>query len=199
MGRLEQILGEIEKDAALQEERILADARERADARLKEAGEEADREAEEMIAAAREKAEREAAIARSGAEALRKKALLCEKSRILSETIDSYKASLLALPDQTYFGFFLDQIASLPTDGEIFFAAGERARDRALFARMLEETEKTSGKKWTVADQPADGIGSGFLVRYGKIEENLSLEAIFSSSADEMKDRLAAVLFKDAE
>ena len=186
--RLNRILGEIEKDAALQEERILSDADERAAGILAEAEKEADEAAREAVASAREKAEREVAIARSGAEALRKKALLTEKSRIVARAIASYAAALKDLPDEEYFAFFLRRLETLAGEG----------RDRELFARLLAETGKRCGKTFVLSEEAAPEIASGLLVRYGRIEENLSLEAIFAEKEDEMKDRLAAVLFKDA-
>ena len=197
--RLKRILDEIEKDAALQEERILADAEARADGILSDAGKEADAAAAETLEAAKERAEREIAIAKSGAEALRKKALLAEKSRIVKEAIGDFAASLAALPDEEYFAFFLRRIEKLPDGGTVLFAAKDARRDRALFARMLKETEAKCGKTFTLAEDAAPEIGTGFLVRYGRIEENLSLEAVFAEKEDEMKDRLTAVLFRDAE
>ena len=194
--RLNRILGEIEKDAALQEERILSDADERAAGILAEAEKEADEAAREAVASAREKAEREVAIARSGAEALRKKALLTEKSRIVARAIASYAAALKDLPDEEYFAFFLRRLEPLPDGGEVLLAGEDR--DRELFARLLAETGKRCGKTFVLSEEAAPEIASGLLVRYGRIEENLSLEAIFAEKEDDMKDRLAAVLFKDA-
>ncbi len=199
MDRLKLTLDEIEKDAALQEERILSDAETRAAGILSDAEKEADAAAAETLNEAKARADREIAIAKSGAEALRKKALLAEKSRVVKEAIAGFAASLAALPDEEYFAFFLRRIEKLPGGGEILFAANDARRDRALFARMLKETEEKCGKTFTLAEDAAPEIGTGFLVRYGRIEENLSLEAVFAEKEDEMKDRLAAVLFKDAE
>ena len=197
--RLKLILDEIEKDAALQEERILSDAETRAAGILSDAEKEADAAAAETLNEAKARADREIAIAKSGAEALRKKALLAEKSRVVKEAIRDFAASLSGLPDEEYFAFFLRRIEKLPDGGEIVFAEKETRRDRALFARMLKETEEKCGRKYPLSDETAPEIASGFLVRYGRIEENLSLEAVFAEKEDEMKDRLAAVLFKDAE
>ena len=197
MDRLQLILDEIAGDSALQEERILADADARAALLSEKSEAETKAETAEMIAAARAKADQNLKVAQSSAAALKKRRILEEKSRLIRQAIDGFRKKIESLSDREYFAYFCRLLEETEPGGEILIAENEKKRDVSLFEAEKKEAEKRCGKKWTFSGAYTAGIESGILVRRGKIEENLSLEAVFAAREDELKDRLYACLFRE--
>ena len=197
MDRLQLILDEIARDSALQEERILSEAKDRAALFLEKEKAESEKEKALILSEAEKKAAQNRAVAASSAAALKKRRLLQEKSRLIGLEIDAYRQKILSLPDEAYYAYFCRYLEKMEPGGEILLAAADRARDRKCFEKQMEETERKTGKTWVYTGKTTEDAASGLIVRYGKIEENLSLEAIFSEREDEVKDRLFAVLFRE--
>lgn len=199
MNHFETILAAIHDDAAEQEKRILADAEEKAAALLQSAEEEAASECAAILQAAEEKAQRTRRNAESAAVGLKRKRLLAEKSRILHAEIEAFRQELEEKPDEEYFAYFARQLETYADGGEIVLSQKEAGRDAAVLRRKLKEWKEKSGREFTLSAAFDSSLPSGLLVRYGKIEENLSLEAIFQEREDRMKDRLSELLFKEAK
>ena len=193
---LARILEQIEKDAAEKAAAIEAAARAEADQVIAEAQAEAD----EVIRKAEEKAalesENYADQRRSGDEQQRKLALLKVRNDMVNDVLAAAKEGLLAQNDEAYFGMLLRLLAERVAAGEgvLHLNARDLSRLPAGFTEQAAQAASAAGGTVTVSQEPAN-IDGGFLLTYGEIEENCSLEAIFAARREEFRDRAHAILF----
>ena len=193
---LSRILEQIGKDAAEKAAAIEAAARAEADQVIAEAQAEADdviRKAEEKAA---QESEHYAGQRRSGDEQQRKLALLKVRNDMVNEVLDAAKAGLLAQGDEEYFGMLLRFLSERVSGGAgvLHLNARDLSRMPADFAGKAAEAAAKTGGTVTVSGEPAD-IDGGFILTYGDIEENCSLEAIFAARREEFRDRAHEILF----
>ncbi|MBP5289714.1 MAG: hypothetical protein J6Z79_07590 [Clostridia bacterium] len=196
MTNLDKILERIRLDG---EERAIALDRETDEAllRLKT---EADEQTARDAAAIRENAEKDArkivTLANSAAVALRKKKALEVKSRALSDAVDEALAALARLSEDDYAELVLSLIERNTdgTPGEVLLASGRPVLDRGAFAQRLAALP---GRNLTLSKKSAD-IPTGALVSYGRIQVDLSFEAVAAERRDAIRDRLADMIFRDA-
>ena len=80
---------------------------------------------------------------------------------------------------------------SLPQPGEIYFSAADLARLPADFDSRLEKAAKGALQR-SSETRPIDG---GFVLTYGGVEENCSIEALFYAAREELQDKVHALLF----
>lgn len=195
MDGLDRITEEIKKQAAAEAEEILAQAKEKAEAALARAKNEAAAKRAEAEAAA-DKQVAALNAARESAQALRRQQIMLEtKQDVLGQTLDEARAAVLALPKDQYFGLCVNVAVSYANagEGEILFNEKDKARLPEDFAERLEKA-LPSGKKARVSERTAP-IDGGFLLKYGDMEENCSIFAIFRDRRDEFVDVIRGILF----
>ena len=81
-----------------------------------------------------------------------------------------------------------------PQDGEIAFSAADLARLDASAKEAVQAAAKKANGSLKVAKEAAN-IKSGFILRYGGIEENCSLDALFAEKADLLVDTVNRALW----
>lgn len=196
MTNLDKILDRIKTDG---EDRAIALDRE-TDEELARLKAQADENVAEEVAALEEQAARDAkkivTLANSSAIALRKKRALEAKSRALDEAVAQAAAALAALPEEDYVSLILALVERYTdaTPGRVLLAAGRPVKDTAGFGKKLAALP---GKNLTLAQETAE-IATGVLVSYGKIEVDLSFDALIAEKKDDVRDRLAQLIFRDA-
>ena len=166
----------LEQKAKAEREEILADARRQGEVILEEA-----RERSEVTAAA-----------------YKRRTLLAARGALVKEALDKAWENILALPDQEYFEFLYAQLdkQDLNRDGQLALNERDLERRPADFEKKIAAAAEKQKGTLVLAGFPAD-IKGGFILQYGGVEENCSLEAIFESEADILKDAVRAVLFED--
>lgn len=194
----EKILRHIADKAAEESRAILEEAEGKADALISEATarasdmmEQAGAKGEQLLADARERGEAAASMKR-------RRATLSVKGDLITRVMTQAYEQLLSLPDDEYFAFLYAQLEKQPLGGEGFLCLNERdlARIPADFAKKAAALAKKKGGRLSLSEEPA-AIDGGFLLRYGGIEENCSLAAIFDAEEDRIKDRVRAILFDE--
>ncbi|MEE8825982.1 MAG: V-type ATP synthase subunit E [Eubacteriales bacterium] len=186
---------------------ILREAREKADGTLSEAKRKADMTVSaaradgvaEMSATA-EKAEKAASDYAKRVESQvglrRRQALLSARQDIIETVIEKAYQTLSSQNDEAYFamiGKLVGQYAQ-PEKGEILFSARDLGRLPDGCAAVIERAAAGRGGSLTISETPAE-IENGFILRYGGIEENCTLEALFDDRLDELRDRVREVLW----
>ena len=58
----------------------------------------------------------------------------------------------------------------------------------------LKEAAEKNGVRLTVSDKPA-AIKNGFILNYGGVEENCTIDALFDQSRDDLLDKVKEILF----
>lgn len=190
MSGLDRIIDAISADAEKEAERITAEAR---------------REAERITAAAKESAEAAAAggsadaeteykriiaRAKSAGEVAASRIVLGEKQRIVRELIKAAKDAIDGMDAGQYFGYMeklLDRYAE-DGSGEIVLSARDKKRITPEFKKAL------SKKKLKISDKTVD-TESGFVLVYGDIEENCTIDALLETETERLGDAVSRYLF----
>ena len=96
-----------------------------------------------------------------------------------------------------YFDFLYTQLdkQNLAREGVLLLNAKDLARRPADFEKKIGAAAEKQKGKLSLSEKAAE-IEGGFILSYGGIEENCSLEALFESEADVLKDAVRAVLFE---
>lgn len=194
----EKILRHIADRAGGEAEQIMENAREEA-ARLEEKAKaereeilaEAEKQGEALLEETRERSEAAAA-------AYKRRTLLATRGALIKEALEKAWDNILALPDPDYFAFLYAQLdkQDLGREGRLCLNAKDLERRPADFEAKIAEAAARQNGTLVLAGFPAD-IAGGFILQYGGVEENCSLEAIFESESDVLKDAVRAVLFED--
>ena len=195
MAGLEKILEEIEQKSNETVSQILKAAKDEANSILQAAEKEsktavqaADYETEKKVAALKDQG--------SFAAGLRQRQkLLAVKQELISGVIEEALEKANNLPDAEYFEKILQMVKGMAhaEKGEILFNAKDKGRIPADFAGKLASAVPTGGSL-TVSDTVAN-IKSGFILKYGDIEENGSFESIVNAHYAELQDKVRETLF----
>lgn len=191
MNGLEQILLKIEEDNNLEIKKILDDGKSKADAYVSEIKSKAETEAAAIKASAEKKAALMIENAKSGCESYIKREELAAKSEIVSDCISSAGAQIKSMDQDRYFESIVALIMKYAHEGEGELMMNSRDIERMPrgFLKKVNAELKKSGSSLVLSDTPAD-IDSGFIIRYGGIEENCTFDALIEDKIDEIKDKL---------
>lgn len=193
MTGLENIIREIETESAETVSDILGKANGAAAVTLRDA----EKAAEQLKEGFRREAERKAAETANRAaandEMELKRAILKKKQEIIRETLDGTRRALTEARDKGYFEMLtslLNRYAAKGKDGEILMTDA----DKKAMTKDFEAAVSAHGLKVSEKALAAD---SGFVLVYGSIEINCTVDAIFDAYADELSDMLGAFLFEN--
>lgn len=190
MNGLDKIINEIALEADADAEKITAEAREKAEKLINRAREQETEilhHAEETAADESRKAQMRADAA---AKAEMKRAVLKEKQSIIGEVLERAAAVIKDSNPDKYFSFMLrllDKYAEEKT-GEIILS------ERAKICITPEFRDAIAKKGLRISEKSGDFTG-GFILVYGEIEENCTLEALMESEHDRLHDIISRFLF----
>ena len=178
MSGLDKIIQDIKAQTDAKIDELMAAAREKADAVIAKAQEDSDKTVKE----AQTKAERESAQvverAHSSAQLKQQKMILSKKQELIEQVMGKAKETILSQSDSDYF----EMIKKMDLD--------------RLPSSLQESIKEAVGTDVEVSDKPAD-IDGGFVLSYGGIEENCSIDAIFRSEREGLQDCISDILFKN--
>ena len=197
MAGIEAITEEILQDAQKEADKIIDSAREQAE----EIRNAARTDAEKIRQKAASRTEHDLAVyserLQSQKEMRRRQAVLSAKQKMIGEAIEKAYARLAEQNDADYFSMLegiLEREAEEGQAGEILF--GKRDLER-LPVDFEEKAKRAAAKKngsLTVSRTPAD-IENGFVLRYGGIDENCSLRALFEEKRETLQDIVNKILW----
>jgi len=196
MAGIDNITNEILQEAKNRAAGVIADATGKADAQIREA----QKECESIAAKAAEKAAQEAkAYANrivSQAGMRKRQAVLSAKQEIIGGVLDAAYKKLSGLQDKDYFEIIAKLIGKTAHDGdgEILFSEKDLARLPSGFADQVKALAAKAGGSLKVSGEAAD-IENGFILRYGGIEENCTLPALFAEKRDALSDKVHEILW----
>ena len=193
MTGLEKIVQQIRDEAQQAADAVIAQAKEEAGQLAAKATEDARTQSGAILAKSKTDVQNHLAAARSAAELAQRRAVLAAKQEIIGEAIESARQSIYKLPDSDYFALILKMISkfSLPQEGELLFSPADLGRLPASFETSLA---KSANGKLTVSRETRD-IDGGFVLSYGGIEENCSIEALLYAARERLQDRVQELLF----
>ena len=196
MAGIEKITNEILSDAQSRADEILDQARKAADEELAKA----EGENKELSDAAKERIDRAVADygerVRSQCEQENKLSVLAAKQEVIDGVLEKAQAKLKAQDAPAYFAMLKKLLGTVVRagEGEIALSKADLERLPADFLAGANEVAQAKGGSVKLAEAPAD-IDSGFVLRYGQIEENCSLQALFAENRDRLQDAVASILW----
>lgn len=117
--------------------------------------------------------------------------LLRKKSELIEQTLLAAKEVVYKMSDADY-NKLLESLLSKYADngktGEILFSK----KDKNRISDSLKEQIKKCGLELSACEAEID---AGFILRYNKVEENCSVEAIFHDKKEQVTDFLNKTLF----
>ncbi len=200
MTGIEKIIGRIEADALLVAERILSEARERANA----AAAETQKKAETLMAELTQKGEAEASERRKRAagvaELEARKKLLETKQSIIGEAFAAAREKLMKLPAKTLTPVLARLAAEASRTGseKIVLTAKDRDAVGSDVVKAANKLLKDAGKPaaLTLSDTVLDGSAAGGVLLTGEnIEVNGTFAALLENLRGEMAPEIAGILF----
>lgn len=126
----------------------------------------------------------------------KRQAILAGKQEIIADIIGKAQEKLQQLDDAPWQDMIMKllQKAVRAGDGEILFSESDRKRVSADFAGMISKAASSAGGTLKVSDETAD-IRDGFILRYGGIDENCSLKALFEEKQEQLQDVVHQLLW----
>ncbi len=196
MTGLEKMKNQILEEAKEAADSQISEAKAQAEAILDEAREEAaktqesiSRKSDTEIASYNERIE-------SSADLQRRTKMLEARQQMITDVLNRAYESLETMETEGYFSMLeklVDKYA-LPEAGELFLSPADAARMPAGFEARVEEIARGKGGSLSIANETKK-IDNGFVLVYGGIEENCTLEAIFDAKRDDLSDIAQKILF----
>jgi len=124
------------------------------------------------------------------------KELLTEKRKILDEVFARARKLLLNLPDDQYRQLMTNlMLKAVETgDEEVIVDKNENRIDQDLINQVNEQLRSNGKGNLRLSDQRQD-LGGGFILRRGKIKNNVSFEVLLTQARRDLEIELAKELF----
>lgn len=196
MSGLEKIRDRILHDA----EDTAAERLEAAEAEARVIKSEAVRDADEIAGDVKAKAEAEVKAyserVDSSLDLQRRTKLLAAKQEIIGDVIAEAKKRIAGLRTREYFDLMLKLIGkhAQPEEGVVYFSESDLSRIPDGFAKSVKQAAREAGGTLSISVEPRK-IGPGFILSYGGIEENCTLDALFEEKKDDLTDTVREILF----
>ncbi len=190
MAGIEKITNQIAADA----EKDAADILDAAKAYAKKTYDAAEADNRTLSLSRREKADKEAdeyaARIKSQCDQEEKIVMLKTKQDIIDGVLKKAYNYILELSDEEYFNKLLELLPGAVQKGEkgeMLLSSKDLSRLPADFKQKAEETAEKNGGEITLSKESVS-IDAGFILRYGLIEINDSLQEIFDEEKENLQD-----------
>ena len=196
MSGLDKITARILDESAGKAKAVLDEARKTAETitadGLRKTAEECERINKKAEAAVLSTAEK----GQASAELRHKQILLWGKQELMTEVIDTARKRLDSLDDGEYREFIIKLFKKhLPSqDAELKLNARDKERLGESVLSELKSLAEQHGAKLSLSDEPCN-IRNGFVLSYGGVEENCTVEALLEQSMEELSDKVRDILF----
>jgi len=193
MGGLEAIINQITEQATKKADEIKAEAKKKSDRLFSDAQEAMQAVADEAHANLSKELTARRHMAESEQLREKKQMLLKIRTQMLDEIILEAKNKLSQLPDAEYVAWMLRlfQHYAQNQDGQILVSDSEKKRLGADFITQCNALLKSGSVSYA---EESISAPNGFIIRYGKIEENCTLDGIFADRLQELRDLAASCL-----
>ena len=187
-----QILEEADASAAV----TISDAEKKAAEILDEAGKKADEIRQQREEQSRAKVKSYDERTASAADMKRRTAVLAARQELIGSVIADACERVKNLDEEKYFEILKNMVGKylLPKDGEICFSRKDLERMPADFREGIRSIAEKKGGALEFSGE-ARNIDGGFILVYGGIEENCSIDAVFAEKRDELLDQVRKILF----
>lgn len=134
--------------------------------------------------------------AKSAAALQKRKSILNAKQEMINAVIEKAQDTILHLSDKEYFDTILKMIEkhALAQDGEIAFSPVDLKRMPSGFEAQINKAISKKNATLKVS-KDTKNINGGFVLTYGGVEENCSIDALFDAAHETLQDKVHEILF----
>lgn len=196
MSGLDKIIAQILADAETEADRIRQKAKEEAEILLATEQEKLKKRKEEAEQAEKRKQNTSLERIRSSAALKHRQAVLQAKQEMIAQVLEKAYDAVLSKKEDEYFALLtrlLDRFV-LAKEGEIYFSERDLNRMPQAFREEITHTAQRKGGSLLLQAEPKP-IDGGFVLVYGGVEENCSIQALFSEQKEKLSDLAHAMLF----
>lgn len=193
MSGLELITSQILEESKQQSNEILKKAQEQARKRFSAAEEEMKQYAEEKRTQLEKELAMREQMAESDKKRLERQSHLKIKTAEIDRVLEEAKKRVQALPDEEYRKLMVRLFLEYAEGGDCVIAASEAEKKR-LGEEFLKACCDGMEKGKAVFSEDSIQADAGFVIRYGRVEENCTLDGIFAGREQELRDTAAACL-----
>jgi V/A-type H+-transporting ATPase subunit E len=192
----EQVTEKILSDAKVQAEQIKAEAEAKEAAEQAELNKQLDEYRKQTEILAEKAGQDKKAHLLAAARMEIAKEFLAEKRKLLDEVFDQAQAQLRNLPDEEYCAFWTKLMAeAVETGNEEVLVDNNETRIDDKFIKLVNRQLGPGHKgNLRLADE-RQNIGSGFILKRGKIKNNVSLKVLLTQARNKLEIELAKQLF----
>ena len=198
MSGLDKLVDRIAGESREEIDAVLEEARNTAGAIKAESRKNAKEECERIERKAVQDVEVSEERARASADLRTKQILLAGKQELIRDTVAMARERLKNMPDIEYAGFIAGLLEKhVPSrDAVLRFGKKDLGTGRIPAGEIENFIKAAAGKgaKVTVSDQAA-AIEDGFILDFGGIEENCTIDALIDQNAEVLQDKVRDILF----
>lgn len=188
MGGLEKITGAIISKAELEASKTIEKAQKQAEEILNKAKLEAENKIKNEQMLLNEECERILQMGKAGDRQEIRQIALASKSKVIFEIIEEAKNKIKNLGIREYTTVLERLIEKFAEEkkGEILFSETDKKAAEVIKALLKEKNLELSGE--------TASCDRGFVIRYGKIEINCSIDSVFEEKYSELTDLVNSVI-----
>lgn len=125
--------------------------------------------------------------------------ILAAKQDVIAGVLGKAHEKIDSMEAGEYFSMLLKMVEkyALPQDGEICFSAADLSRLPEGFEAEADKIARGKGGSLKLSGE-SKNIKNGFILVYGGIEENCTIDAMFDARRDELSDIVQRLLFSQA-
>lgn len=199
MTGLDKMKSQILDEAKAAAEGKIAEAKAQAEETIRSAKEDAAKQTESILHKSKNDVSNYQERLESSIDLQKRTKILAAKQEVIAEVLEKARVKVEAMEAGEYFSMLLKMVEkyALAQDGEICLCAADLARLPEGFEAEVSRIAKEKGGSLKLSGEGKQ-IKNGFILVYGGVEENCTINAMFDAKKDELSDIVHRLVFSQA-
>ena len=199
MTGLDKMKSQILDEAKAAAEGKIAEAKAQAEETIRNAKEDAAKQTESILHKSKNDVSNYQERLESSIDLQKRTKILAAKQEVIAGVLEKARAKVEAMEAGEYFSMLLKMVEkyALAQDGEICLCAADLARLPEGFEAEVSRIAKEKGGSLKLSGEGKQ-IKNGFILVYGGVEENCTINAMFDAKKDELSDIVHRLIFSQA-
>ncbi|MBM6826131.1 V-type ATP synthase subunit E [Mordavella massiliensis] len=199
MTGLDKMKSQILDEAKAAAEGKIAEAKAQAEETIRNAKEDAAKQTESILHKSKNDVSNYQERLESSIDLQKRTKILAAKQEVIAGVLEKARAKVEAMEAGEYFSMLLKMVEkyALAQDGEICLCAADLARLPEGFEAEVSRIAKEKGGSLKLSGEGKQ-IKNGFILVYGGVEENCTINAMFDAKKDELSDIVHRLVFSQA-
>ena len=199
MTGLDKMKSQILDEAKAAAEGKIAEAKAQAEETIRNAKEDAAKQTESILHKSKNDVSNYQERLESSIDLQKRTKILAAKQEVIAGVLEKARAKVEAMEAGEYFSMLLKMVEkyALAQDGEICLCAADIARLPEGFEAEVSRIAKEKGGSLKLSGEGKQ-IKNGFILVYGGVEENCTINAMFDAKKDELSDIVHRLVFSQA-